>query len=211
MKFHEFKKKISDFPVFSTSHLGNLGGNEQVLRNQLTKWQSRDLVIKLKKGLYVLGDSDRKINPSRLFLANHLYQPSYVSTEYALGFYDIIPERVSAITSVSPKKTATFENTLGRFVYQHIKPAGFRCYVLLQDENSFHVFIAEPEKALVDFLYLNSSLFKADFHGVFDSLRLQNLASLKKRMVIKYAEIFRYKRLLQIAQALVTYIQEVSK
>ena len=208
MKFYEFKKRISDFPVFSTSHLSNLGGNEQVLRNQMTEWQQKGLVIKLKKGLYVLGDADRKINPSRIFLANQLYQPSYVSTEYALAFHDIIPERVADVTSVSPKKTARFDNRFGHFVYQHIKPAVFQGYALPQDENGFHIFVAEPEKALVDFLYLNSSRFTVDFRTVFDSLRLQNLESLKRTKIMSYAKLFSNRRLLEIAQSLLVYIRE---
>ena len=209
MKFHEFKKKIADFPVFSTSHLSSLGGNQQVLRNQLTKWQNRGLVIKLRKGLYVLGELDRKITPSRLFLANQLYQPSYVSTEYALGFYDIIPERVYDITSVSPKKTVTFENEFGRFVYQHIKTEGFKEYKMIADENGFNCFIADPEKALVDYCYLNLPLFKTRPHIIFDSLRLQNLKLLKTKKIMAYAEVFGSNRLTEIAQSLIGYIREV--
>jgi predicted transcriptional regulator of viral defense system len=209
MKFFEFKKKIAEFPIFSTSHLNSLGGSQQVLRNQLTKWQKRSLVIKLRKGLYLLGESDRKITPSRLFLANQLCQPSYVSTEYALGFYDIIPERVYDITSVSPKKTATFKNKFGRFVYQHIKTEGFKGYKIVVDENGFNCFIAEPEKALLDYCYLNLPLFKIKPDITFDSLRLQNLKLLKIRKIIAYAEVFGSNRLTEIAQSLIGYIKEV--
>jgi hypothetical protein len=180
-----------------------------VLRNQLTKWQNRRLVIKLRKGLYVLGELDRKITPSRMFLANQLYQPSYVSNEYALGFYDIIPERVYDITSVSSKKTVTFENEFGRFVYQHLKKEGFKGYKMVVDENGFNCFIAEPEKALMDYCYLKLLLFKTRPYIVFDSLRLQNLKFLKTRKIIAYAETFGSNALKDIAQSLISYIRKV--
>lgn len=61
---------------------------------QLSNWEKKGLIIRLKRGLYVLNENDRKIEPSRIFLANSLYSPSYVSTAYALGYYDLIPEKV---------------------------------------------------------------------------------------------------------------------
>jgi len=209
MNFLEFKKKVIGFPVFSTSHLNSLGENRQVLRNQLTKWQKKGLVIKLKKGLYILNEIDRKITPSRTFLANQLYEPSYISTEYALGFYDLIPERVADVTSVSPKKTMMFENKFGRFIYQRVKITCFTGYRILQDENGLNYFIAEPEKALVDFTYLNRSLFGNKDKEIFESLRLQNVESLSVKKIIKYAKTFKNYRFMDIIKLLVKFIKEV--
>lgn len=61
---------------------------------QLSNWEKKGLIIRLKRGLYVLNENNRKIEPSRIFLANSLYSHSYVSTAYALGYYDLIPEKV---------------------------------------------------------------------------------------------------------------------
>ena len=208
MNYHEFKRKIAAFPVFSTSHLNSLAGNTQVLKNQLTKWQKRGLVVKLRKGLYMLGESDRKLMPSRLFLANQLYQPSYISVEYALAFYELIPERVYDITSVSTKKTTDFKNVFGNFIYQHIKTSGFNGYQQIIDENGFNCFIAEPEKALIDYCYLNSSLFKTEHALIFDSLRLQNLESLNTKRLTAHVRGFGNRHLTEIARSLVNYIKE---
>lgn len=89
MKYFEFKNAISRFLVFST-HISHMG----ILRVQLSNWEKKGLIIRLKRGLYVLNENDRKIEPSRIFLADSLYSPSYVSTAYALGYYDLIPEKV---------------------------------------------------------------------------------------------------------------------
>src|SRR4030067_1266854 len=94
MKYSEFKTKIQNFPIFSSSHLSAFGEGEKLLRNQISSWKKKGLLLELRKGLYVFNESDRNISPSRPFLANQIYSPSYVSTEYALGFYDLIPERV---------------------------------------------------------------------------------------------------------------------
>jgi predicted transcriptional regulator of viral defense system len=64
-----------------------------ILRVQLSNWEKKGLITRLKQGLYVLNENNRKIEPSRIFLANSLYSPSYVSTAYALGYYDLIPEK----------------------------------------------------------------------------------------------------------------------
>ena len=203
MKFLEFKNRIKDFPIFSTSVLGYLGGNEQVLRNQLSGWKRQGLVLELKRGLYVLNENDRKITPSRVFMANQLYTPSYVSTEYALMFYDLIPERVADVTSVSTRKTASFGNGFGLFVYQHIGPRSFSGYVEEKDENGYSFFIATPEKAIVDFIYLNLSRFRRGETDVFtESFRFQNLDDLDSDKMLYFAGLFRNGKLVDVVRML---------
>ncbi|MBE0432272.1 hypothetical protein IBX73_02265 [candidate division WOR-3 bacterium] len=177
------------------------------MRNQLTGWCKKGLVIKLKRGTYVLNDADRRITPSRLFLANELYQPSYVSTEYALHYHDLIPERVADLTSVSPRKSATFRNHFGRFIYQQVKTSIFTGYRMLKDENGLNILVAEPEKGLLDFLYLNLSRF-TDLAEVIESLRLQHIETLRKNKLIAYARLFGHDKLLRFANELVSYMKK---
>ena len=51
-------------------------------------------LIKIKRGLY----TDDLMNDC-LIIANICYNPSYISFEYALSFYNLIPEHVSIYTS----------------------------------------------------------------------------------------------------------------
>ena len=113
--------------------------------------QAKKLIIKLKRGFYVLNENDRKVTPSRFYIANRLYGPSYISMESALSFYGFIPEQVSALTSVTTKKTLRIRNDSGDFLYQHIKPETFRGFKAAKDNTGFDFFIAVPEKAIVDF------------------------------------------------------------
>jgi predicted transcriptional regulator of viral defense system len=209
MKYLEFKNSFRKFPLISASHFPNVTENLQVLRNQLTQWQKKGLIIKLKKGLYILNEKDRKFNPSNIFIANALYSPSYISSEYALAYYDLIPEKVETITSCTTKKTTIFENPMGTFSYQHLKSELFFGFKRITDENEFTVFIAEPEKAVLDFIYLNLQEFKNKGEDIFDlSYRLQNLERLKKGKLQKLARLYKNRTFQGVIKNLLKFIKE---
>jgi hypothetical protein len=209
MKYSEFKKKVESFPIISSSQLGFFDGNLQNLRNQLTRWNKQRLIIKLKRGVYVLNEHDRKIEPSKFFLANQMYSPSYISTECALGFYDLIPEKVVDVTSVTTKKTFKIKNVFGDFIYQHLNPKVFRGFTALKDENGYKFFIAMPEKAIVDFFYLNLYRFPRDDSEIFgESFRFQNLDNLKKAKLIEFSSCFNNDKLLNIIKNFCKYIKK---
>jgi hypothetical protein len=208
MNYQRFRKKIKDFPVFSSSHLTTFPGNLQGLRNQLYLWQKKGLVIKLKRGLYVLNKDDRKINPSRVFIASQLVSPSYISTQYALSHYGLIPERVADITSITTRKTAAFENEFGTFVYQHLKLNCFTGFIEEKDENGFSYFIAEPEKAFVDFFYLSLGAFSEEDLLVFErSYRFRKDPKIRPKKLRYYAGIFKNKKLLKITENFCRYLR----
>ena len=106
------------------------------------------LFLKLRNNYYMLKDS----LPSLYAIANKLYQPSYVSLESALSHYGIIPETVYAVTSVTAKPTREFKTPQGVFSYQRIKKSVFGDYSPVSIEGHV-VLLAEPEKALADYLY----------------------------------------------------------
>lgn len=202
MDYTAFKNRFQNVPFILSRDASRLEKNSQIMRNQLSRWQKRGLVVKLRQGMYLLNKNDRRIEPSLKFIANQLYSPSYVSLEYALWIYGLIPEAVFGVTSVTTKKTARFKNEMSVFIYQHIKPAAFRGFKTVKDETGASVFIAEPEKAAVDFLYLNLSKFRTDPERVFElSYRFQNLEDLKPRRLIALAKIFEDARLMKAARA----------
>lgn len=108
-------------------------------------------IIRVKKGLYILGESLRRRPFCRELLANLIYGPSYVSFEYALHYYGLTPERVETVTSVTCGRSRTFDSPVGTFSYRMIPIEAFRTgmdQVELDDGRSF--LIAIPEKALAD-------------------------------------------------------------
>ena len=109
------------------------------------------LFLRLKKGLYTLkGDL-----PPEEEIANLLYRPSYVSFEYALGTYNILPEMTYSITSATPKPTRSFEVGGQTFSYFTIQSKAFTGYIPVMIRGRT-VLIAQPEKALIDYLYFVS-------------------------------------------------------
>jgi predicted transcriptional regulator of viral defense system len=121
------------------------------VRFLLTRAHQRGDVIKLRRELYVLPDHPA----SDLELANRLYAPSYVSFEYALAYYHLIPEAVYEVTSATTRTSRRFE-ALGKvFTYRHLKAAAFTGY-RPEKVGGRVVLIAEPEKALVESLYFAS-------------------------------------------------------
>lgn len=209
MRYLEFKNKFNTLPLIIARDIAIFKKDKQALLNQLRRWQNNGLIIKLKRGLYILNENDRKVTPSRQFLANQLYAPSYISLEYALNFYGLIPERVSAVTSATTKKTTHFLNTLGDFVYQHIKAEAFRGFKAAKEAGGLTFFIAEPEKAVVDFLYLNLDKIKASDMDVFEnSYRFQNTEDLKPKRITELASLFGNKKLTRLAKLFCAFIRK---
>lgn len=212
MDYKQFKNSVLHLPLILSKDLERAQSNKQIIRNQLRRWQDKGLIFKLKRGMYLLNVNDRKINPSRQFIANQLYMPSYVSLEYALNFYDLIPERASEVTSVTTKKTIRFVNDLGTFTYQHIKSKAFRGFKMTKDEMGLTFFIAEPEKAVIDFLYLNFDKIKISNKDVFESsYRFQNTETLSQRRIMELAGLFESEKLTRFAQLFCEFIKQERK
>lgn len=126
---------------------------------KIHRWLDEGALISLKRGLYVVPDPSSQ---SELFLplmANHLYGPSYVSMEFMLSHYGLVPERVVQITSVTTRRGKVFENGLGRFSYQRAPVSYYALgmnYVRASERVGFMV--ASREKALCDWLALTPNL-----------------------------------------------------
>src|SRR3989338_1952290 len=154
--------------------------------NRLVK---EGLLTRLKKGVYVL-----KINPpSEEEIANVLYKPSYISFEYALAYYNIIPEMTYQITSATTKPTRLFKVGYNSFTYYTIKLEAYTGYTLVQrGEKRFY--IAEPEKALVDYLYIISLGQRSLLGGRSMNDRME-LKSLDKEKILIFARLYDWPRL----------------
>ena len=165
MRYLRLKEQLKEFTVFSVSDIRNL--DDHFHRRRLNEWQEKDYIIKIIKGYYIF--SDLALNESVLFeIANRIYNPSYVSFEMALSHYGFIPESIYGVTSASSRKTCVFKTKIAAFSYRTIKPGLFFGYDMIQYNNkSFK--LASPEKALLDYFYINPSLKTGDDY---ESLRV---------------------------------------
>lgn len=163
MVFLALKEKLKDFIVFNLNDIRKIDGGFDLRR--LSEWQEKGYIKMIRRGHYVFAGLE--INESVLFLmANKIYAPSYVSLEMALSHYSLIPESVYGITSVATRKTNHFQNNYGEFIYRHIKPQLMFGYTLIGYRGQTYK-IAEVEKAILDYFYLNPHLSREhDFDGM---------------------------------------------
>ncbi len=130
------------------------------LREKYSEYSNPAMKInhELKGGkLYKVTRGIYEDNPHTdgMYLAGVIYGPSYLSFEYALYFYDLIPEAVFTYTSATTlkRRSKVFNNHFGTFTYQDVPEAAFPYGVNLIEENGYSYMIASPEKALCDKLY----------------------------------------------------------
>ena len=137
---------------------------------------NKEKIIRVKKGLYVFGPELARGPYSKETLANLIYGPSYISLEYALSFYGLIPERVENVTSVTNKRNKLFNTTLGVFLYKYISPSIYSYGITLYEIDKNHsILIATKEKAVSDMLYFAGKMTdQAQIEQyLFDNMRLE--------------------------------------
>ncbi len=200
MKLEEFIKLTEEHPVIE---LSAFFGDDKGIRVQVSQWVKTGKLIMLKRGYYILGDRYRKINPYELHIASVLKRPSYVSLEKALEFYGLIPEMVVPYTSVTTKRQNEYRNEIGIFEYRHIKKELFWGYSALTKEKQT-CYIASPEKAILDFFYLQKNDISDDF---IEEMRFQNTDRLDVRKFKKFADKFETKRLAKASERMIRYIE----
>lgn len=118
---------------------------------KLSRMVKQGEYFRIARGLY---ETDKNV-PGHL-LAGSIYGPSYISFEYALGYYGMIPEAVYTITSATfeKKKKKKYETVFGTFTYRDVPSDAFPLEIRLVQEGEYFYRIAEPEKALCDTLYI---------------------------------------------------------
>ena len=201
MRFLEIKDSLAKLKIFSKRDMELLDSN--ATKQKISYWIKKGYLQSIKKWYYLLNNI--VIDEGILFaIANKVYSPSYISLETALSYYGLIPEIVYNISSVTPKKTYRFEFEGTKFVYRTISPKLFFGYKLIKYEN-IRFLIAEMEKVLLDYLYLNPSIkTKEDIKGL--RLNKEVLKKININKLQKYAQIFDRKLLYSQLKHLVDYI-----
>ncbi len=168
MKLQNLRTNIK-MPVFSRTDVLKLFPEEPVnqINTQLYRMIKRGDLIGLKRGMYVFPN----LNIDEFVIANKLYSPSYVSLESALNIFGVIPDIPSVVTSVTTVTSKKINTSLGNFKYSKINENLFFGYKSILDERSgFYYSIANPEKALLDFIYIrkvkNLSEYRVDLNNV---------------------------------------------
>jgi predicted transcriptional regulator of viral defense system len=151
MNIHQLSKQIlvsifthDQIEAILSPHVNNVNA-------KISYMVKKGELLRLKKGVYAFGKEYQTHPIDMISVANILYAPSYVSFEYALSYYGLIPERVYEITSATMRMKKEFSTPIGRFTY---KVVPLQAYALgvdwIYDKTHGGKLIATAEKALCD-------------------------------------------------------------
>jgi len=134
--------------------------------------------FRITKELY---ETDKDTPP--YLLAGSIYGPSYISFEFALSYYGLIPEAVYSVTSATfdKKKKKRYETPFGTFTYRDVPSWAFPLGLELKREGDYYYRIANAEKALCDKLYTFSPVGNVNelFQLLTEDLRIEKEALIK--------------------------------
>lgn len=145
-----------------------------------SRYARAGLLLRLKRNCYIRRDSWRHLDREQKFaIAAILQTPSYISLLTALDYYQVTTQvQQDFIESVAQQRTksVTIESTV--FMFSKLQPDLYFDFSKVKD-----FFIASPEKALFDALYLSSmGKYRLDFSSIdytkFDRTTLEKLAVL---------------------------------
>lgn len=194
MKFREFRKAMKKgLFTWQEARIVAFGTTPGQLRLQLHTWKGAGEIVPLRRGVYAFADA----RPEIAEIALTLCSPSYISLEYALNHYGLLPDIPFGITLVTTRQTQKFNTPFGQFTFQKIKRDAFSGF-------NPKTLLAEREKALADYLYLHQHRIVAEA-SFFDEMRWQNLEAVRFSKARRWAKLFRSKKLVRIMGALEAY------
>jgi hypothetical protein len=167
-------------------------------KSKLTTMIKSGEIIKVKRGLYLPGKTE---SYSLKTLANKIYGPSYISFEYALSYYNLIPERTDVITSASldKRKNKQFKTPVGSFFYRSVNMDVYPFGVVRKEEDGNPFMIATKEKALCDYLSkMKEKITDGSIRSLlFDDLRIdeEEIRKLDINAITQLAPLYRKKSL----------------
>lgn len=104
-------------------------------RDRITGFLTTGEILRIRKGLYCFSQILRRSEISREYLANIIHGPSYVSLDYALSYYGLIPERVESVTSLTLARSRRFITPFGVFEYKQTSADRYRVGFQMQNSS----------------------------------------------------------------------------
>lgn len=197
MEYQALVELVGAMPCFDLALLIQaFDDRRSAVRVQLSRWMKQGRVVGLRRGMYTLSDTYRRVPLVPAALAGQLYRPSYLSGLWALGYYDLIPERVVRFTSVTPRVPRRFENSVGVFDYRNIKQEAFFGFATRRLGGQDFA-IAEPEKALLDHWHLTEGEWTGERLA---EMRYQHAERVSEQRLREYAVRYRSPRLNRTAR-----------
>ncbi len=182
-------KKLKDIPkrYFTLTDIKKISSiSEESLRVAMSRLVKNGEIRRISRGIYSV-DLD-EINWESF--ACETYQPSYISFESALAIHNVLSQKPVHITLATTNRSKRMAIKDKSIIYRHIQPDLFWGF-----EKSGSYLIADPEKALLDLIYLSLRGY-----AKFDCEEI-DLGFINKEKLNKYLKIFDISRMNDIVIA----------
>ena len=204
MMLVELRTKIPN-DIFTTLELTELLAEYSNPKVKISSMISSGEIIQIRRGLYTFPETLRREPLSIGTLANRIHGPSYVSEDFALSYYGLIPETPALVTSIALGRSREFSNDFGVFSYRYCRSQAYHIGITTTGEGQNRFLVATPEKALFDKILFDKRFDGTDIESyLYEDLRLdeellqnfnkENIAELapfmcgRLRSLLKYLE-----------------------
>ena len=147
MRKEELIQKIEELgkAAFTIKDVEKLFPEDAYIKSSLKRFKDAGVVTAVARGFYALKKESLDIEK----IATQIYYPSYISFESALSKYGIINQGLYGLTLATTKHSKKIALAGVMCEYSQLKESLFFGFNLSGD-----TYIAEPEKAFLDMLYL---------------------------------------------------------
>lgn len=206
MKFKDFLLEFAERPLFHSSMLEIFPDDRHHIQVQLSRWVDSGKISQIRREWYLIEKPYRLKDIPLPVIANRVVHPSYLSLEWALQYYEMIPEYVPNPTSITTERGIQFASQNRLFIYNHVQPSFFTGFTQMETDGRL-ISIAFPEKALLDkiYLFIQRNKFSLDW---LRELRLQNLDNFDLKRFESFLQNTRKKALSKAVEITVKYIRE---
>jgi len=168
----EVSEKLSKIPVFSLGDVNQIINNRNYAKEFIKRMYKKNKIFKIKKNVYSFYDDE-------FLISTYLNKPSYISSVSALSHYGLITQLPNKIFCATLKRSEKINNI--NFFHTNYF-FGFK----KEEYAGFNIFIAEPEKAIIDSIGLFPvSVFEESFEEINVNKVLEYLKKIKKSNIVK--------------------------
>lgn len=171
-----FFKENSSIKIFHINHLKALTDvNKKTININLSRLTRRKIILRICRNYYA-----NPFNQPTLYeISGQIHRPNYISLETALNMHGILSQIPQVLTCVSTDASYKVKTTFGIIEYRQIPK--YYYFGFVEKKNYF---LAEPEKAFLDYIYLHKRHLSREFL----ELKEWDLSHLKTTKLNKYAK-----------------------
>ena len=176
MKTLQIVKKLQEYPTFNIDTFANIIDKDKTYaKMHLNRLKNRGIVTQIQRNVYTVQEDP-------LVISSRIVWPSYISLWNAFRYHNLteqIPSKISVITTRSKsRENIQIMNTT--IIFEKIRPSWFFGFLKIKIQG-FEVFMAEPEKAMIDAVLLK----KISTTEIY-SLLQNNIKNISAKKIVDY-------------------------